>query len=260
MAFAPPGIPVGAPYCGYCGYALANLNDASRCPECGRPLVEVLVRKTAAFNTVRAVRIRSEVTVFGLPLYHVAFGPRLEHGERFGLARGVVALGDVAVGGVAIGGSAFGVIALGGAAFGLASIGGMSVGLLGALGGCAIGGVAVGGGAVGVCASGGGAAGIVAQGGGAYGIYARGPGASGTHVIAPNRGINDPAAVEMFKSLAPIMGSAPPTGLQGIAQIAIVPLSIGFVLLILMAMLVLAFRRTPGNPYATPEQRRSMIP
>lgn len=260
MPIAPPDIPVGAPYCGHCGYALTNLSDASKCPECGRPLVEVLMRKTTGLAASRAVRIKSEITVFGLPLYHIAFGARSEYGERYGLARGVIAVGDLAVGGVAVGGSAFGVIALGGGAFGLVSLGGLSIGVLGAIGGCALGGVAVGGGAVGVCASGGGAAGIVAQGGGAYGLYARGPGAFGTHVIAPNRGINDQSAVEMFKTLAPIMGSSAPTNLKGFAQVAVGPLLIGFVLLVLMAILVLIFRRAPGSPHISSNQSRSMTP
>lgn len=260
MVMAPPDIPIGAPYCGNCGYALADLSDASKCPECGRPLVEVLMRKTTGVNAVRAVRIKSEITVFGLPLYHIAFGARPEYGERYGKARGVVAIGDLAMGGVAVGGSAFGVIAVGGGAFGLVSIGGMSVGLLGAIGGCALGGVAVGGGAVGVCASGGGAAGVVAQGGGAYGVYARGPGAFGTHVIAPNRGVNDPAATQMFSTLAPIMGSSAPVSLKGFAQIAFGPLSIACVLLVIMGLLVLAYRRSPTSASATLDVRQKVNP
>jgi predicted Zn-ribbon and HTH transcriptional regulator len=35
------------PYCGNCGYVLTGATETSKCPECGRPLVEVLTRNTA---------------------------------------------------------------------------------------------------------------------------------------------------------------------------------------------------------------------
>lgn len=244
MAISPPDIPIGAPYCGSCGYALVNLSDASKCPECGGPLVEVLMRKTAGGAAVRAVRIKSETTVFGWPLYHIAFGARTEYGESYGLAKGVVAIGDGAIGGVAIGGGALGVIAIGGGACGLVSLGGAAVGLFGALGGGAVGAIAVGGGAIGVCATGGGAVGVVAQGGGVYGLYARGPGAAGTHVISPQRGLNDPAAVEMFRTLAPIMGPNTPLTINSFVQTALGPLAIAGVLLVIMSLCVLVARRS----------------
>jgi len=244
MPNAAPDIPIGEPYCGSCGYLLVDLTNASKCPECGGPLVEVLMRKTVGAAAVRAVRIKSETTVFGWPLYHIALGARPEFGESYGLAKGVVAIGDSAIGGVAIGGGALGVIAIGGGACGLVSIGGAAIGLFAAIGGGALGGIAVGGGAIGVCASGGGAIGIVAQGGGAYGIYARGPGAFGTHVIAPPRRLNDPLAVEMFDKLAPIMGQSAPTGITGFLQVAVGPLSIAFVLLVVMSLCVLVAKRS----------------
>lgn|GEM_PF-607639 len=244
MHISPPDIPIGSPYCGSCGYALVDLSDASKCPECGKPLVEVLMRKTAGGAAVRAVRIKSETTVFGWPLYHIAFGARMEYGESYGLAKGVVAIGDGAIGGVAIGGAALGVIAIGGGACGLVSLGGAAVGLFGALGGGAVGAIAVGGGAIGVCATGGGAVGVVAQGGGVYGLYARGPGASGTHVISPQRGLNDPAAVEMFRTLAPIMGPNTPLGFKSFAQTALGPFAIAGVLLVIISLCVLVAKRS----------------
>lgn len=33
-----------APYCNNCGYSLIGLTESSRRPECGKPIVEVLVR------------------------------------------------------------------------------------------------------------------------------------------------------------------------------------------------------------------------
>jgi len=32
------------PYCGNCGYSLRGLTESSKCPECGKPIVEVLQR------------------------------------------------------------------------------------------------------------------------------------------------------------------------------------------------------------------------
>jgi len=93
------------------------------------------------------MQYQSRARLLGLPLVHVATGT-LEGGRyRRGVARGWIALGDVAfgllfsAGGVAIGG-----ISVGGAAVGLISLGGASLGAL-ALGGLAVGVVAVGGGA-----------------------------------------------------------------------------------------------------------------
>ena len=39
-----PPLKLGEPYCGNCGHRLTGLVDSSKCPECGRPLVEVLTR------------------------------------------------------------------------------------------------------------------------------------------------------------------------------------------------------------------------
>lgn len=102
-----------------------------------------------------SIRRRSQKTIFGLPLYDIAFGPDLEAGELRGHAKGVVAIGDVATGGLAIGGLASGGIAIGGLACGLFSLGGCAFGLLGVMGGVALGGFAMGGVAIGLKAMGG---------------------------------------------------------------------------------------------------------
>jgi hypothetical protein len=158
------------PYCSNCGYVLTGLTESSKCPECGRPLVEVLARQSPAFLNA-GKRYRSTATLFGWPVIDIALGPK--DGQMRGHAKGIIAIGDIATGAIALGGIARGVVALGGMALGLFSLGGLSVGLICATGGLAVGGLASGGGAVGYFAAGGGAAGVVAQGGGAIGVYTR---------------------------------------------------------------------------------------
>ncbi len=132
---------------------------------------------------------RSQTTLLGVPLVHIAFGLDPLTG-RPRTARGIIAIGDRAVGGLAIGGGAVGGIALGGLALGMVSLGGLSLGLLAAVGGMAIGGFAFGGGALGV----------VAIGGGAAGYYAFGGQAWGQHVLSSQ--VRDPAALEFFRGWA----------------------------------------------------------
>ena len=184
------------PYCGNCGYSLKGLTESSRCPECGRPIVEVLERGP---RRGEGRRYTSSITVFGLPLVQIAFGP---HGdEPRGRARAIVAIGDLATGWLAIGGRAIGLIAAGGMALGLLTFGGLSVGVLGAVGGMSLGGVAIGGWAVGV----------VAQGGGAVGYYAEGAGAKGVHA-KPVIGSGDAEAQRFFAAFHRRLGAGPRAG------------------------------------------------
>ncbi|MEM0913726.1 MAG: hypothetical protein AAGK09_03860 [Planctomycetota bacterium] len=128
---------LGDPICTHCGYNLTGATQTPTCPECGKPLVEVLARVDGGGTAGRRYkRYRSEATVFGWPLIDVAYGP--DHGEMFGTARGVVAIGDVAIGGVAMGNIAVGGVALGGVALGLVAFGGAAVGAVAAFGGAAI--------------------------------------------------------------------------------------------------------------------------
>ncbi|MEM1329376.1 MAG: hypothetical protein AAGG07_02320 [Planctomycetota bacterium] len=127
----PPNLP--KPICAACGYDLTGATESAVCPECGKPLVEVLTRATGG------VRHTSERRVFGIPLYEVAQGPT--EGEKVGRARAIIAVGDDAIGLIAIGGMARGGIAIGGMTAGVVSIGGMSVGLGAATGGLVISGL-----------------------------------------------------------------------------------------------------------------------
>lgn len=110
---------------------------------------------------------KSRRTLFGLPLVHICLGHR-----GMGVARGIFAVGNIAVG----------FFALGGISLGLFSLGGVSLGLLLALGGLSVGGIAIGGCAVGLLALGGGAIGWLAVGGGAFGTYAVGGGAVASQI------------------------------------------------------------------------------
>ncbi len=132
------------PYCNNCGYSLIGLTESSRCPECGEPIVEVLVRDR--FPGRGGLRYQSNRRLFGWPLVAIAWGPRGT--ERYGRPkgiiaigekpRGVIALGGQAVGALAVGGFACGGIAFGGFALGIHSLGGFSTGIV-ALGGFAVG-------------------------------------------------------------------------------------------------------------------------
>src|SRR5262245_53265814 len=95
-----PNVKPGDPYCSNCGYSLVGLTESSKCPECGRPLVDVLVRGRVDWSQ-RGKRFRTEAMLFGLPVVDIAIGPSGE--ERFGRARGIIAIGDRAVGLLAIG-------------------------------------------------------------------------------------------------------------------------------------------------------------
>ena len=141
-------------------------DKAVMCPKCGLPMA----------GRRRGYEYRSQASLFGLPLVHIASGINPSTG-RTRIAKGIIAIGNVAVGGLAIGGVSFGVVSFGGLSLGLIALGGAAVGLLLALGGMAIG--------------------LVAIGGGAMGYYALGGAALGVHPFSAD--YQDPQAVEFFK-------------------------------------------------------------
>lgn len=219
------------PFCGNCGYQLTGLTDSSKCPECGRPIVEVLQRDQPLPH---GRRYRSATRVFGLPLVDVAIGP---HGkERLGRARGIIAIGDIAVGFVAVGNLvAVGILSFGGVAgLGVLSLSALAVGIV-ALGGLAAGGYAYGGLAAGVIATGGFAAGWLAVGGMAIGHYAAGGAAIGPHIITALQ--RDPAAIQALADYAWLVGSFPPTPGSVFATLGWFAAA-GALLLVLIALVV----------------------
>jgi len=196
----------GRPICNNCKYDLTGLTESSKCPECGRPIIEVLVRSQPTRPMGR--RYTSSVRVFGLPLVHVARGPSGD--EQIGHARGIIAIGDTAVGFLALGGRAIGFIACGGLALGVWAVGGLSAGVV-ALGGLAVGLLsAMGGAAAGGVATGGGAVGVVATGGLAIGYYARGGRGIGQFVIDYTG--TDPTAQQFFTHWEWYVGPTPQAG------------------------------------------------
>ena len=91
----------------------------------------------AAASFMMDFEYRSQAEVFGLPFVHITRGINPGTG-RFRVARGLIAIGDVAIGGIALGGVTCGLFSLGGLSTGLFTVGGL------AIGGFAIGGVTVG--------------------------------------------------------------------------------------------------------------------
>ncbi|MCH8881250.1 MAG: hypothetical protein IID34_15395 [Planctomycetes bacterium] len=195
------------PYCSNCSYSLKGLTESSKCPECGKPLVEVLTRKTFDLSKFGR-RYKSKIMLFGLPLIHIALGPD-EDGPH-GKAKGILAIGDQALGFVALGGKATGIVAIGGFARGVCCFGGLSIGLL-SCGGWALGLLASGGLSIGLFASGGLACGWLAFGGMAIGVYAGGGATWGSHTA--NGGANDPQAVAVLTNWSWLMGNSPLSGM-----------------------------------------------
>lgn len=109
---------------------------------------------------------KSAKTLFGLPLLHINIG----HGLK--KAKGIIAIGTIAVGFISIGMLSLGILSIGVLAAGLISLGALVFGLL--LAGGAV--------AVGTVAAGGVAIGLVALGGLAIGMFSFGGYATASHV------------------------------------------------------------------------------
>src|SRR3989442_5311539 len=129
------------------------------CRECvGRDTPRLLCRTCIQQRVVLGFEYRSRASLGGWPLIHICVGVDPAT-MRPRVAKGIVAIGNLAVGGVAIAGLACGLVTVGGASFGLLfALGGAAVGLGISVGGLAVGSIALGGAAIGVVYAIGGAA------------------------------------------------------------------------------------------------------
>lgn len=133
---------------------------------------------------------RSKTTIMGWPLVHIAQGIDPQTG-RLRVARGIIAIGNLAIGAIAIGGMSLGGITLGGLSLGLFAFGGVSLGAV------AVGGIAL--------------ALYLAVGGMAISLnYAIGGLALAPHAIGANH--IDPEFLEKLKKLWPGIGRVIPRG------------------------------------------------
>ncbi len=127
---------------------------------------------------------KSTATAFGLPLVHV----HLSRGRgKPAVAKGIIAIGDVAIG----------VLSVGGLAIGLAAFGGVSLGLLLAIGGMAAGTVVFGGLGIGVFVLGGLAIGIYSFGGCAVALRLAVGGAAVSNHAALGGAVDAPHALSL---------------------------------------------------------------
>jgi len=122
-------------------------------------------------------------TLLGWPLVHVHVGQR-HPGQKNRVAKGWLAVGDIAYGFCSLGGFSAGVFAIGGISMGLLlSLGGLVASALFGAGGVSIAAVAAGGVAVGLVSFGGMSLGYMALGGLARGWYAMGGNIGGQHLV-----------------------------------------------------------------------------
>ncbi|MCI0499606.1 MAG: zinc ribbon domain-containing protein [Planctomycetales bacterium] len=146
--------------CPECGNKISD--NVAICPQCG-------YSSRGGTGSFYGFEYISKHKLFGLPLVHIVSGPAFDPTTgKLRIAKGIIAIGGIAVGWLAIGGLAVGLIAFGGLGLGLlAAIGGAAIGTGFSMGGLAVGTIAVGGCAVGYYAIGGGTFGIHALGGNA---------------------------------------------------------------------------------------------
>jgi hypothetical protein len=161
--------------CRECGVNVST--EAKRCPRCGIPF------PTRAGWQGTGRDWKSEATLFGMPLVHVAYGRDAQ--GRIRVARGFIAIGQFAIGFITIAQFGIGwIFGLGQAVFGTVCIGQAAVGLLFGLGQLATGYAAIGQLAV--------------------GVYVIGQAAIGEFVWSPS--VRDPEAVAFFRKLAEELG------------------------------------------------------
>jgi hypothetical protein len=109
-----------------------------RCSNCGENLTHHFQeRLSTGSGNAWSIEYRSEQTIFGMPLLHIAQGINPETGLPR-VARGFIAIGGFAVGVFVVGGFGAGVFVFSGIGLGLLAIGGIAIGGL-AFGGLALG-------------------------------------------------------------------------------------------------------------------------
>src|SRR4030042_1719745 len=102
--------------CPECRHEVSD--KATTCPGCGHPLAaQSGPRLGGGYPFYNGYEYKSKTTILGLPLIHIAQGFTPE--GRYRVAKGFIAIGNVAVGVLAIGGAAVGIIALAGAGLGI---------------------------------------------------------------------------------------------------------------------------------------------
>jgi hypothetical protein len=162
---------------------IASTSVAAR-SSTGVPPVSLEKEPPAVPSANRGIDYRSQHSLFGFPLLHIATGKDPATGQ-WRRARGIVAIGVFARGGIAIGAVAGGGIAIGPVATGILAMGGLALGLS-AFGGVACGILAIGWIAFGILAMG-----TTAVGGLIYGTAAHG-------IFAVGQDSYDPPAVNFF--------------------------------------------------------------
>jgi hypothetical protein len=125
--------------CPYCAEQIQD--DAIKCRYCGEWLDE-RSRPASMLMTGYGYygwnyEYKSETQLFGLPLIHIAQGIDPKTGAPR-IAKGIIAIGNMAISVFALGGLAFGGFTLGGASIGLFAFGGISIAAFVALGGLAL--------------------------------------------------------------------------------------------------------------------------
>lgn len=144
---------------------------------------------------IKGYQYTSKTKIAGIPLVSIRFSRQL---GRDGIAKGIIAIGNVAIGVISLGACSFGIISFGSIAVGLLAIGALAFGLA-AWGAVAIGVVAFGASAMGIYSVGASAWGQeVAVGVSAMGETAIGETVKGTHCLTIEQGVTTGAQIEHF--------------------------------------------------------------